>query len=140
MLVAQLKHFDFVQQQRMKAWNFYHDFFKEFEAQGVVTRPTIPSTCEHNAHMYFLILHKHLDRKVFLDKLKNKGVHAVFHYVPLHSSPMGRLYGKVVGSMVNTDRAGSSLIRLPLWVGMTSEQLVHVCESTAILLKDFMNS
>lgn len=140
MLIAQLKHFDFVQQQRMKAWNFYHDFFKEFEAQGVVTRPTIPDTCEHNAHMYFLILHKRLDRQIFLGRLKEKGIHAVFHYVPLHSSPMGRLYGKVVGNMVNTDRAGSSLVRLPLWVGMTSEQLAHVCESTAILLADFMKS
>jgi dTDP-4-amino-4,6-dideoxygalactose transaminase len=138
-LVAQLRNFDFVQQQRMKIWNFYHEFFKEFEFLGAVKRPTIPDTCEHNAHMYFLILNQRIDRNPFLDKLRERGVHAVFHYVPLHSSPMGRRYGRVVGSMVNTDRAGSSLIRLPLWVGMTLEQLEYVCKSTAAVLEDFMN-
>jgi dTDP-4-amino-4,6-dideoxygalactose transaminase len=139
MLVAQLKNFNFIQEQRMKVWNFYHEFFKEFEFLGIVKRPTIPDGCEHNAHMYFLVLNNRIDRKSFLNKLKEKGVHAVFHYVPLHSSPMGRRYGRVVGSMINTDRAGSSLVRLPLWVGMTLDQLEHVCKSTAAVLEDFMS-
>jgi dTDP-4-amino-4,6-dideoxygalactose transaminase len=72
--------------------------------------------------MYYVLLDSQIDRQAVLDALKNAGVHSVFHYVPLHSSPAGKRYGRVHGAMAVTDRQSERLIRLPLWIGLTTEQ------------------
>jgi dTDP-4-amino-4,6-dideoxygalactose transaminase len=78
----------------------------------------VPADCEHNAHLFYLLLPLAAQRNNILADLNARGVNAVFHYVPLHSSPAGRRYGRVTGSMSVTDDVSARLIRLPLWVGM----------------------
>ncbi|MNU08306.1 dTDP-4-amino-4,6-dideoxygalactose transaminase [compost metagenome] len=63
--------------------------------------------------------------------MKDGGVHAVFHYVPLHSSPAGQRYGRVHGEMTTTDSQSERLVRLPLWVGLTPEQQDRVVHELA---------
>ncbi len=116
-LWAQLESASVITQKRIDVWQQYHQAFAESEAIGKVRRPIIPATCQHNAHMYYLLL-PHLDsRTALIEKLKACGVDALFHYVPLHSSPAGRKYGNY-GDLLLTQELSDRLIRLPLWVGM----------------------
>jgi dTDP-4-amino-4,6-dideoxygalactose transaminase len=86
----------------------------------------MPENCEHNAHMYYIILSAEIDRKYVLDEFHRNNIMSVFHYVPLHSSPAGKRYGKIHGEMVNTDSLSSRIIRLPLWVGLSEDQQKNV--------------
>lgn len=82
----------------------------------------MPEDCVHNAHMYYVILSDDIDRQSVLDAFRAEEIRSVFHYVPLHSSPAGRRYGRVSGSLRNTNRLSERLVRLPMWVGLTQEQ------------------
>ncbi|MFZ4535411.1 DegT/DnrJ/EryC1/StrS family aminotransferase [Propionivibrio sp.] len=92
------------------------------EKAGTVRRPTVPRECVHNAHMYYLLLPSLDQRTSFIERLKSKDIHSMFHYIPLHSSPRGLTIGRAVGDMTNTDNAGERLVRLPLWLGLEEEQ------------------
>ena len=81
----------------------------------------IPDECGHNAHLFYLLLPSPVHRNDILSDLNARGVNAVFHYVPLHSSPAGQQYGRAAGPMSVTDDCSARLIRLPLWVGMPEE-------------------
>ncbi len=121
-LWAQLEEAPGITEQRLACWQHYHDALAPLEQKGLLRRPIIPADCTHNAHMYYVLLDSQIDRQTVLDALKGAGIHSVFHYVPLHSSPAGKRYGRVHGSMAVTDRQSERLIRLPLWVGLTPEQ------------------
>jgi dTDP-4-amino-4,6-dideoxygalactose transaminase len=116
-LSAQLEHADTVTSARMTLWQAYDAACAPLEPSGV-TRPTIPDGCRHNAHMYYVLLPRAVPRAAVLHALHEQEIHAIFHYVPLHSSPGGRRFGRVAGSMAVTDDVSERLIRLPLWVGM----------------------
>ena len=79
--------------------------------------------------MYYLLLPDLRMRNLLLEKLKHSGIHAVFHYVPLHSSPAGIKYGKTHGSLANTVAVSERLVRLPLWMDMTEDDLSEVARS-----------
>ena len=79
--------------------------------------------------MYYILLAPEIDRTAVLGKLRDSGIYAVFHYVPLHSAPGGLRYGRVHGNMTNTDNQSSQLIRLPMWCGITQEQQERVVET-----------
>jgi dTDP-4-amino-4,6-dideoxygalactose transaminase len=115
-----------IQQQRMKIWNWYHRAFAELEKQGTVHRPIIPADDPHNAHMYYLLVRNLQTRNVLIEKLKRLSIHAVFHYVPLHSSPAGVKYGRTHGEMVYTEKISERLVRLPFWIGITEGDLESV--------------
>jgi dTDP-4-amino-4,6-dideoxygalactose transaminase len=106
----------------MASWNRYHTALEPLERQGLLRRPVVPDTCQHNAHMYYVLLGPGSDREKVLATLKENGISSVFHYVPLHSSPAGLRYGRVHGSMDVTDTQAARLVRLPLWVGLAPEQ------------------
>src|ERR1041385_1136649 len=106
----------------MELWANYHAAFAEAEATGLARRPTIPADCTHNAHIYYLLLPSAEQRTAFISALKEQGIHTVFHYVPLHSSPYGQKIGRVVGPMDNTDSLSERLVRLPLWLGLEEIQ------------------
>ncbi|MDB5406589.1 MAG: dTDP-4-amino-4,6-dideoxygalactose transaminase [Rhodospirillales bacterium] len=120
-LLAQLEASDATAESRRHTWQTYHRAFAAAEAQGLVRRPFIPPGCEHNGHIYYLILPSTAARGVFLARMKERGISAPFHYVPLHDSPAGRRFGRVGGSLAATEIAGSRLIRLPLWRDMPAE-------------------
>jgi dTDP-4-amino-4,6-dideoxygalactose transaminase len=121
-LWAQLEEAQTITAKRMTSWERYHDALASLEAKGVLRRPMIPSDCQHNAHMYYVLLAPELDRQTVLSELKRNGINSVFHYVPLHSSPAGQRYGRVYGMLEVTNRQSERLVRLPLWVGLTDAQ------------------
>ncbi len=125
-LRAQLEEAESITQKRLSLWARYHDALAPLEEAGLVRRPIVPSGCEHNAHMYYLLLGSLEKRTAVLSKLKERGVSAVFHYVPLHSSPAGKRFARTHGDLRVTDRVADSLVRLPLWIGLDDCQEVVV--------------
>jgi len=134
-LWAQLEEADGITRKRLQSWDRYHDLLEPLESQGSLRRPIVPRDCQHNAHMYYVLLSSGIDRQAVINFLKSNGVDAVFHYVPLHSSPAGRKYGKASGDLSITDSMGERLIRLPLWIGLTADQQDYVVKilSSALL-------
>ncbi|CDF96215.1 MULTISPECIES: dTDP-4-amino-4,6-dideoxygalactose transaminase [unclassified Pseudomonas] len=128
-LWAQLEEAQSITQNRLDSWNYYHQAFEGLESLGALRRPIIPTNCTHNAHMYYVLLAPGIDRQRTIDKLKHDNIYSVFHYVPLHSSPAGVRYGRSHGVMTNTDNLSERLIRLPLWMGLTKEQLAGIVDS-----------
>ncbi|ABB73596.1 dTDP-4-amino-4,6-dideoxygalactose transaminase [Nitrosospira multiformis] len=121
-LWAQIEEADAITQRRLDIWDVYHANFELLEKQGKIHRPTIPSDCMHNAHMYYLLL-PDLDRRTaFINALRQKGIGTVFHYVPLDSSPMGEKWGRKSGALTRTRELSDRLVRLPLWLGLEEYQ------------------
>ena len=127
-LFAQLEEAKEITNKRLAIWEEYDSRLASLELKGALKRPTIPAGCEHNGHMYYVVLAPEIDRDFVLKELSKKGVHAVFHYVPLHSSPAGLLYSKTHGSMSVTNEKSSRLIRLPLWVGLSPEKQAYIVD------------
>lgn len=121
-LWAQMEEADAITKRRLDIWANYHQWFANLEKAEKVRRPTVPRECVQNAHMYYLLLPNLELRTAFMERLKAKGIHTVFHYIPLHSSPRGQSIGRVSGDMTNTDGAGDRLVRLPLWLGLEEQQ------------------
>lgn len=121
-LWAQFEGFDFIMKRRMDLWENYHWAFQNAETKGLLRRPVIPADCRHNAHMYYLLLPSAEKRKIFLAALNQSDMNAVFHYVPLHSSPAGQKYGRASGSLETTAEFSARLVRLPLWIGLEPYQ------------------
>jgi dTDP-4-amino-4,6-dideoxygalactose transaminase len=94
-----------------------------------VSRPHIPSDCQHNGHLYYLLASSLEERTALLAFLKSRGIGSVFHYVPLHSAPAGLKYARVHGSMGFTDSCSDRLLRLPLWSGLASADVDRVIET-----------
>jgi dTDP-4-amino-4,6-dideoxygalactose transaminase len=117
-LWAQMEEAKAITEKRLAIWKQYHALLAPLEAAGMLRRPIIPEGCQHNAHMYYILLESLEKRIELIARLQKKGVNTVFHYVPLHSSPAGVRYGRVVGTMVNTESVSNRLLRLPLWVGL----------------------
>jgi dTDP-4-amino-4,6-dideoxygalactose transaminase len=132
-LWAQMQEADVMTARRLEIWELYHRGFAELERHGLVGRPGVPPGCAHNAHMYYLLLPSLARRSAFIDALKARGIQAVFHYVPLHSSPMGRKVGRTCGSMAHTDALSDRLVRLPLWLGMEEQLPLVLSEAGAML-------
>lgn len=128
-LYAQMEDAAPIIDQRLSIWNDYHEIFAGLESKGRVRRPIIPAHCDHNAHMYYLLIDSSDNRAKLIAALKEEGVHAVFHYVPLHASPAGRKYARQSGRMTNTEVLAERLLRLPLWPGMTQvERVAEIIE------------
>lgn len=117
-LWAQLEHADAITRARLETWERYHERFAGLEAADLARRPVVPADRRHNGHMYYLLLPDERRRDHLIERLGQRGIQAVFHYVPLHSSPAGRRYGRAHGSLARTDSISQRLVRLPLWVGM----------------------
>jgi dTDP-4-amino-4,6-dideoxygalactose transaminase len=117
-LQAQMEEGDAINARRLAIWDRYHAWAAPHEQAGRIRRPVIPAECTHNAHMYYLLLPDLDARTEFIARLKASGVGAVFHYIPLHSSPAGLRYGRSHGELKITTALSERLVRLPLWVGV----------------------
>jgi len=126
-LYPQLQSVEQINKHRTELWNNYHESFEEFEKNGVVKRPFIPAHCKHNAHIYHLRFNSMEVRNKFIRYMNDKGIMCIFHYVPLHSSPAGKKYGRVASSMECTDSAAGTLARLPLYYGMDVQNRIIDC-------------
>lgn len=132
-LLAQLNAAHELTERRLKIWNYYNDAFESLELVGRVRRPKIPKFCTHNAHIYYLLLRDLSDRDTFIESMRRRGIHCVFHYVPLHDSPYGAKVGKVSGSMEVTRMAADCLVRLPMWIGIEKHLDDIIYEAHAVL-------
>ncbi len=121
-LFAQLEYADEFYRRRHAMWQRYHESFAALENAGRLQRPRIPQDCEDNSHLYHLRLESREERDAFITALKDKGIQAPFHYVPLHSSPAGRRFGRTNGPLPVTNLVADTLVRLPLWYGMEEVQ------------------
>lgn len=123
-LWAQMEQADLITSRRMDVWNAYHRELAVPEEQGVLRRPVLPVGCQHNAHMYYVLLDSLETRTRVISALKQQNINAVFHYVPLHRSPAGEMYSRVYGDLKNTEDLSDRLLRLPIWVGMNEVEKV----------------
>lgn len=133
-LWAQFEEADSITQTRLASWQHYHDLLESLESRGILRRPIVPDGCQHNAHMYYVLLASEVNRQYLLDELKRRGIGSVFHYVPLHTSPAGLRYGRAHGALAITQQQSERLIRLPLWVGISEEQQARAVDVLASLL------
>lgn len=129
-LWAQLGNSESITSQRLAMWAKYHSAFEELAGKRLLQRPTIPADCQHNAHLYYILMPSLAKRSALIKNLADVGINAVFHYVPLHSSPAGRKFGRVAGSMAITESVSDRLVRLPMWLGLEREQ-EEVCKAVA---------
>lgn len=132
-LWAQFENAESLDVRRRMLWNQYHEGLQSLESDGLVRRPIIPDECDHNAHLYYLLLPNPEARNHLIRNLQDQGIHAPFHYVPLHSAPAGLRFARPHGSLsVTTDIAGR-LLRMPLWHAMTDEPVKVVAAVNSIL-------
>jgi len=133
-LWAQLEEAEAITARRLGLWSTYHRLLERLEARECLRRPIIPGNCTHNAHLYYVLLDKRFNRDTVLSSLKQAGIHAVFHYVPLHSAPAGRRLCAASGPLPITDDLSGRLIRLPLWIGLSDAQQEYVVATMECIL------
>jgi dTDP-4-amino-4,6-dideoxygalactose transaminase len=125
-LLGQLEASAEITRKRLAVWNRYQSHLGARLPQSGLRGPVIPDHCEHNAHMYYVRAADLDARGRLLRRLNDAGINAVFHYVPLHDSPAGQRYGRCAGSMSVTRQVSDSLIRLPLWPGLSEAEIALV--------------
>jgi dTDP-4-amino-4,6-dideoxygalactose transaminase len=133
-LWAQLERGDWITGERMRLWERYHVGLIGLEDLGALRRPIVPDGMTHNAHMYYVLLPSGRVRDEAIAGLAERGVSAVFHYVPLHSSPAGKRFGRAARRLPVTEDASARLLRLPLWVGMTDDDVSRVLDALHAVL------
>lgn len=132
-LWAQMEEAEAITQMRLNIWDIYQCAFASLADEGKLLLPTVPSSCEHNAHMYYVLLNSLEERNRVVAYLKQEGIAAVFHYVPLHDSPAGKKFGRASGELQKTGDLADRLLRLPLWVGMGQSQQIVINELKKVL-------
>lgn len=125
-LYAQFEKADEITSDRLRIWHRYHELLEPLEKHGFVRRPIVPNECGHNGHLYYVLVESLAVRSTLLAYLKERGVAALFHYVPLHSAPAGLNLGRVSGALPVTEQSSERLLRLPFWRGLTDEQLTYI--------------
>ena len=128
-LWAQLQEADKINNDRLASWNKYYEAFAELEEKGYVQRPIIPDECKHNAHMFYLKAKDLEERTALLSFLKENDILAVFHYIPLHSAPAGKRFGRFHGTDEVTTRESDRLLRLPMYYGLSDEDINKVIDT-----------
>jgi dTDP-4-amino-4,6-dideoxygalactose transaminase len=132
-LLAQLEEADAITARRLELWHAYDRRMEPLERAGRLRRPVIPEDCRHNAHMYYVLLPSRAQRTRLIERLRALDIMSVFHYIPLHSSPAGRRFGRAATPMPNTDALSERLLRLPLWLGLETEVIDRVAETIEAL-------
>ncbi|MNW44168.1 dTDP-4-amino-4,6-dideoxygalactose transaminase [compost metagenome] len=128
-LYAQLEHADQINSYRLDCWNTYYKGLKSLEDSKKINLPYIPTKVSHNAHMFYIKTKDIVERTHLIDYLKQKGIHTVFHYIPLHSSDGGLEYGKMHGEDKYTTEESERLIRLPLYYNITLDEIQMVIKN-----------
>lgn len=128
-LYAQLEESAKITVRRMEHWSLYHELLAPLEAAGQLRRPTVPEGCQHNAHMYYVILKDLATRTRLIQFMRSGGIQPVFHYVPLHNSLMGlRLSGGMAARLPVTEEYADRVLRLPCYFEMTPDDIRRVCD------------
>ena len=127
-LYAQLEEADMINQNRIRSWNAYYEQLSSLAESGRIELPVIPAECRHNAHMFYIKVSDIGERDALIRYLKENGIMAVFHYVPLHSSPAGSRFGRFHGEDRYTTNTFERLLRLPMYYGLTQDNVEYICD------------
>lgn len=128
-LWGQLQNADVINDNRLESWSYYYEALKSLANNGDIELPVVPFGCVHNAHMFYIKCRDLATRTRLLAFLKERGVQATFHYIPLHSSPAGLAFGRFDGEDIFTTSESERLVRLPMYFGLTSEDRKTVVNS-----------
>ncbi len=128
-LWAQLEMAQDINNRRLEIWNTYDKALRPLADRGLIEQPVLTEGTQHNAHMYFIKVKDLATRSALIKYLRSCDICAVFHYVPLHSSPAGQSFGRFNGEDVYTTKESDRLVRLPLFYNLTDEDQQHVIES-----------
>lgn len=135
-LYAQLEKAEEINNNRLASWNHYYEELSELMEQGKIELPVIPEGCVHNAHMFYIKAKDLEERTRLIDYLKDNGIGAVFHYIPLHSAPAGIKYGRFSGEDVYTTKESERLLRLPMYYGLEENDRVKIIETIKTFYKE----
>ena len=125
-LMAQLDRADEINHARLARWEQYYRLLSPLAAEGRIELPVIPKDCVHNAHMFYIKTRDLEERQALIQALRDQGILAVFHYIPLHSSPAGRKFGRFHGEDRYTTKESERLLRLPMYYSLTEENVNDV--------------
>ena len=125
-LWAQLEKADEINNDRLSSWKRYYVSLKPLADAGKLELPTVPETCDHNAHMFYVKLRNLEERTAFISFMKKRDVGCVFHYIPLHSAPAGRKFGRFSGEDVYTTKESERLVRLPMYYRLSGSEIETV--------------
>ncbi|HEY5730069.1 MAG TPA: dTDP-4-amino-4,6-dideoxygalactose transaminase [Anaerolineales bacterium] len=128
-LFAQLEERDQIQSKRKKIWETYYKELEAWAEENHVQMPFVPAHCEQTYHMFYILFPNLEKRQAAIAHLKDRGIQAVFHYLPLHLSPMGEKFGGKEGDCPVTEQASDQLLRLPFYTDMTDEDQIRVIEA-----------
>lgn len=127
-LWAQLQKADEINENRLQSWNRYYEGLKDLEEVGKIELPYVPEYCEHNAHMFYIKAKDLEERSALISYLKENGVTAVFHYIPLHTAPAGKEYGRFHGEDKYTTKESERIIRLPMYYELDEQDAKKVMD------------
>lgn len=125
-LYAQIENPDIINNDRLKSWNKYYELLTPLKKQGIIDLPVIPEGCQHNAHMFYIKTKNIEERSRLIKFLKENGIGAVFHYIPLHSAPAGKEFGRFHGEDKFTTKESERLLRLPMYYGLKESDVETV--------------
>jgi dTDP-4-amino-4,6-dideoxygalactose transaminase len=135
-LCAQLEKLEEIQRLRLRVYGAYNKAFKSYEKEGLLRLPVVPSYARHNAHVYYVLFNDGAARDHVMAELKALGIQALFHYVPLHSSPMGLEMGYKASDLPVTESVSARLMRLPIYAGMTDEEVEYVIQKSCDIIEN----
>ncbi len=130
-LYAQLENMDIIDKRRRKFFDYYLEALSELRQKELIRLPFIPDECNPCGHLFYIIVKDEKTRNGLLNYLKSQNIGAVFHYIPLHLSPMGKKFGYKEGDLPVTESLSSRLLRLPLFYELTSEDQDRVVDNIA---------
>ena len=128
-LWAQLEGRNHIQEHRKRIWTYYQEHLTDWAGKHGVHLPTVPDHCTQPYHMFYVLMPDHKDQQAFIDHLRSLGIHAVFHYLPLHLSEMGRKMGGKKGDCPVTEDVSERLVRLPFYNELSAEQQEYIIDS-----------
>jgi dTDP-4-amino-4,6-dideoxygalactose transaminase len=122
-LYAQMEQAEKIIEKRRKVFELYYSLLKPLEEKSIIRLPQISGDCSSNGHLFYIVTNSLTERTSLIEHLRKHGIYAVFHYVPLHSSPAGKRYGRISGKMNVTDDVSGKLLRLPLYYEISTEEV-----------------
>ncbi len=127
-LYAQMEHADKIIEKRCRIFDLYSSLLKPLEELGTVRLPYNDHACASNGHIFYMITQSLEERTRLIEYLRKSGIYAVFHYIPLHSSPAGTVFGRRHGSLEITDDISNRLLRLPSYYEMSDDDVSSIAE------------
>jgi dTDP-4-amino-4,6-dideoxygalactose transaminase len=127
-LCAQLLESEMIQEKRSERWEFYNSNLKGWTKENSVDLPSVPEYCEHPSHLFYLLMPSESTRNALINFLKENDIQAVFHYLPLNSSPMAKKIGSNEREMPVTENVSKRLLRLPLYLDLDMKEMSYIVE------------